>query len=77
MTTDDARVLQAIGWSERTTPTYCLPLKRIATMVLGGDPERATTVLLALEQRGFVAGNTLDLQSGWLTTKGRSCVGDQ
>jgi hypothetical protein len=46
-------------------------------MVLGGDPERAATVLLALEERGFVAGNTLDLQSGWLTTKGRSCVRDQ
>jgi hypothetical protein len=46
-------------------------------MALDGNVERAETILTDLGSRGFVQGNTGDLQSGWLTTKGRSCVRDQ
>ena len=77
MTPEDTRVLEAIALSERTTPPHCLPLKRIATQALGGDSQRAMTVLVALEDRGFLRGNSVDLLSGWLTMKGRSCLPDQ
>jgi len=77
VTIEDTRVLEAIAWSERTTPPHCLPLKRIATQALGGDSQQAMTVLAGLELRGFLRGNSVDLQSGWLTVKGRSCLRDQ
>jgi hypothetical protein len=74
MTTEGMRVLEAIAWSERTTPIHCLPLRRIATVALGGNADLARSVLEDLDQRGFVHDNTGHLDSGWLTTKGRSCV---
>ena len=77
MTPEGTRILQAIAWTERTTPAHCLPLKRIATSALNGDVDLAVAILADLDQRGFVQGNTEDLQSGWLTTKGRSCVRDR
>jgi hypothetical protein len=76
MTPEGTRVLQAIARTERTTPLHCLPLKKIATSVLGGNTDLATAVLADLDQRGFLHGNSEDLQSGWLTSKGRSCVRD-
>ena len=77
MRSEGLRVLEALAWSERSTPIHCLPLRKIATMALDGNVERAETILTDLGSRGFVQGNTGDLQSGWLTTKGRSCVRDQ
>ena len=74
MTSEGTRVLQAIARTERTTPLHCLPLKKIATSVLGGNADLATAVLTELDGRGFLHGNSQDLQTGWLTPKGRSCV---
>jgi hypothetical protein len=77
MTPEGTRVLQAIARTERTTPLHCLPLKKIATSVLDGNTDLARAVLSDLDERGFLHGNSEDLQSGWLTSKGRSCLRDE
>ena len=74
MTPEGTRILEAIAWTERTTPAHCLPLRKIATSVLDGNVDLANAILADLGERGFVQGNSEDLQSGWLTLKGRSCV---
>jgi hypothetical protein len=71
---DERHVLEAIEWSERTSVSRYLPLKRIATVALGGNADRASRILAALDARGLVHTDTMGWQSGWLTSRGRSLV---
>jgi hypothetical protein len=60
LTRDEHRVRQAIAWSERALDGWYLPLKRIATMALGGDAERASRIPASLDEQECLRTDTMD-----------------
>jgi hypothetical protein len=76
LTPDEHRVLEAIAWSERALGDWYLPLKRIATMAMGGNSDAAARVLASLDRSECIHTDTMGWQTGWLTPRGRRLVQD-
>jgi hypothetical protein len=77
VTPQGSRVLEALAWSERSRASFCLPLKTIATLALGGNSELAASILADLDRQGLVHADTMGWQNGWLTPQGRFITLDQ